>query len=279
MGDVGVQVRFEGLEVGPRPSPEELVLDVAEDLLGRPVVDAVALPGHALDDPGAPQPPAPCGVLVLPAHVAVQDRFGALGHPLQQPVEQGELLRHVRAPRRGPRHDLLAAEVVHRREVRLAPGLLELRDVGAHLLPRAVGGEVAPHDVLEGLAHDALVRVVLMVVGLAADTAADPHLAHHLEHGLVGDARAQLAAQAHGHLAVAASVGRAREDLRHGLAQLGPGRPLRVRQRVVVAGPGQAGALQQPPQLAPLRAQSPHGLGPRPGQRPSRSTRARNFFR
>ena len=31
-----------------------------------------------------------------------------------------------------------------------------------------------------------------MVVGLAADAAADPHLAHHLEHGLVGDAREDL---------------------------------------------------------------------------------------
>lgn len=53
-----------------------------------------------------------------------------------------------------------------------------------------------------------------MVVGLAADAAADPHLAHHLEHGLVGDARAQLGAQAHSHLPVAAAVGGAREDLR-----------------------------------------------------------------
>lgn len=42
-----------------------------------------------------------------------------------------------------------------------------------------------------------------MVVGLAADAAADPHLPHHLEHGLVGYARAQLGAQAHGDLAVA----------------------------------------------------------------------------
>lgn len=35
--------------------------------------------------------------------------------------------------RRGPGDDLLAAEVVDRREVGLAPGLLELGDVGAHL--------------------------------------------------------------------------------------------------------------------------------------------------
>lgn len=57
MGDVRVQVRLEGLEVGPCPSPEELVLHVTEDLLGGAVVDAVALSGHALDDPGVLQPP------------------------------------------------------------------------------------------------------------------------------------------------------------------------------------------------------------------------------
>ena len=40
MGDVRVQVRLEGFEVGPYPSPEELVLHVAEDLLGGTVVIA-----------------------------------------------------------------------------------------------------------------------------------------------------------------------------------------------------------------------------------------------
>ena len=279
MDYVGVEVRLEGLEVGPLPSPEELVLQMAEHLLRGPVVDAVALARHALDDPGVLQPPAPCGVLVLPAHVGVQHGGRALRHPLQQLVEQGRLLGHVGAGRRRPRHDLLAAEVVHRREVGLAPGLLELGDVGAHLLPRPVGGEVAPDDVLERLAHDAPVRIVPMVVGLAADAAADSHLPHHLEHGLIGDGHAELAAQAHGDLAVAAPVGRAREDLRHRAPQLRARRPGRVRQRVVVAGPRQAGALQQAPQLAPLCAQGAHGLDLRPGQSPSLSTRARNFFR
>ena len=279
MGDVRVQVRLEGLEVWPCPSPEELVLHVAEDLLGGAVVDAVALSGHALDDPGVLQPPAPCGVLVLPAHVAVEHRRRALGHLRQQLVEQLGLLRHVRTGRRRPRDYLLAAEVVHRREVGLAPGLLELGDVGAHLLPRPVGGEVAPDDVLERLAHDAPVRIVPMVVGLAADAAADPHLPHHLEHGLVGYAHAPLGAQAHGDLPVAAPVGRAREYLGGGLPELGPGGSLRVRQRVVVARPRQAGALQQAPQPVPLFAQGAHGLDLRPGQSPSLPTRARNFFR
>lgn len=279
MNHVVVEVRLERLEVWPCPSAEELVFDVAEDLLGGAVVDAVALPGHALDDPGSLQPPAPAGMLVLPARVRVQHGPCALRHPLQQTVEQELLLLHVGAGGGRPGHDLLAAEVVHRREVGLAPGLLELRHVGSHLPPRAVGGEVAPDDVLEGLADDAPVRVVPMVVGLAPDAAADPHLAHHLEHGLVGDARAQLGAQAHGHLPVAAAVGGAREDLRDRPAQLGPGRPGRVRQRVVVRGPREPRAREQVPQVVPVRPQRGHRLGPRPGQRPSRSTRARNFFR
>lgn len=189
------------------------------------------------------------------------------------------LLSHVGVQRRGPGDDLLAAEVVDRREVGLAPGLLELGDVGAHLLPRPVGGEVAPDDVLEGLSDLAPVRVVPVVVGLAADPAADAHLAHHLQHGLVGYAHAPLGAQAHGDLPVAAPVGGAREYLGGGLPELGPGGSLRVRQRVVVAGPGHAGALQQAPQPVPLFAQDPHGLDLRPGQSPSLSTRARNFFR
>ena len=84
-----------------------------------------------------------------------------------------------------------------------------------------------------------------MVVGLAADAAADSHLAHHLEHGLVGDHDAPLGAQAHGDLPVAAPVGGAREYLGDGVPELGPGGALRVRQRVVVARPGEPGALEQ----------------------------------
>ena len=221
MNHVVVEVRLERLEAWPCPSAEELVFDVAEDLLGGAVVDAVALPGHALDDPGSLQPPAPAGMLVLPAHVRVQHGPCALRHPLQQTVEQELLLLHAGAGGGRPGHDLLAAEVVHRREVGLAPGLLELRHVGSHLPPRAVGGEVAPDDVLEGLADDAPVGVVAVVAGLAAYPAANPHLAHDLEHGLVGDARAKLGAQAHGRLPVAAAVGGAREDLRDRPAQLG----------------------------------------------------------
>ena len=139
MDHVRIEVAFELLEARPVLAAEELIFDMAEDLLGRAVVDAVALPRHALHDARIMQPVNPARVLVLPAHIRVQDRVGALGHLGHELVQYAELLRHVRAQRRRPRHYLLAAEVVDRREVGLAPGLLELGHVGAHLLPRGVG--------------------------------------------------------------------------------------------------------------------------------------------
>ena len=84
-----------------------------------------------------------------------------------------------------------------------------------------------------------------MVVGLSADAAAYAHLAHHLQHGLVGYDGSLLGAQGHGYLTVTAPVGGAREYLGRGLPELGPRGRLRMRERVVVARPGQPGRLQQ----------------------------------
>ena len=161
--DVRVQLLLERLEVGELPAPEELVLDVAEQLLRRPVVEAVALAGHALHDSRLLQPAAVARVLVLPPHVGLHDRARALRDLRDEHVEHLLLLGHARAPRDRPRGDLLAAEVVRRREVRLAPPLLELGHVGAELLPRPVGGEVPAQHVLEGPADDAPVGVVPVV--------------------------------------------------------------------------------------------------------------------
>ena len=92
MDDVFVEVSLEVFEAAPFPPPEELVFQVAEHLLGRPVVDAVALPGHALHHAGLLQPLAPPGLLVLPAHVRVQYRPGAIGFLRHELVEQLMLL-------------------------------------------------------------------------------------------------------------------------------------------------------------------------------------------
>ena len=53
-----------------------------------------------------------------------------------------------------------------------------------------------------------------MVVALAPDAAADAHLVHDLQCGLVGYRHVLLGAQGHGDLPVSAAVGRAGEHLR-----------------------------------------------------------------
>ena len=245
MDDVLFEVSLELPERIPVAPSEELVLNVAEDLLGRAVVDAVALARHALGEAVLRESPDVRRVLVLPSHVGVQDRARALGLGRHEHGEHLLLLGEVRVLRDRPGDDLLAAEVVNRREVGLAERAFELRDVGAHLLPRAVRLEVTAEHVLEGLADLPFVRVVPMVVALAADTAAQAHLSHHLEHCLVGDAGAVDGAQLHRDLAVADAIGEPAEYLGDSRAQLGPGRLLRVRERVVVRRPGELGALQQ----------------------------------
>ena len=62
-----------------------------------------------------------------------------------------------------------------------------------------------------------------MVVRLAAYAAAQPHLTHHLQDRLVGDALSCLSAQAHGYLPVTAPVGGSRKDLGDLGPQIRPG--------------------------------------------------------
>ena len=251
MADVGLEVALEALEVAPVASPEELVLQVAEDLLGRAVVDAVAPARHALHEAVLPELRDVGRVLALPAHVGVQGGARALRLRRHEHGEHLLLLGEARALRDRPRHDLLAAEVVHGREVGLAEGALEPGDVGAHLLPGAVGGEVAAERVLEGLADLPPVGAVPVVVGLPADAAPEAHLAHHPEHRLVRYPRAVDGAQLHGHLPVSDAVREPAEDLGDPGAQLRPGRGLGMGQRVVVARPGEAGGPQEAGEVVP----------------------------
>ena len=164
------------------------------------------------------------------------DGVGALRHLGKQHREHLLLLHQARMLRYRPGNDLLAAEVVGRGQVGLAPPLLELGDVRAQLLPRPVGREVAAEQVIEGLADDALVGVVLVVVGLAPYAAAYAHLVHDLEHRLVRHGDFLLGTQAHRDLPVAAAVGGAREHLGDALPELRPCRRLRPLGLVVAVG-------------------------------------------
>lgn len=142
IGDAGVDLlleRFEG------PAPVELVLQMPEEPLHAGVVKAGRLPGHALDKPHLFQAFLIGDLPVLPALVGVEERgpFEAR----TQAVEHLQGLREVGAPRHRPRHDLVVAEVHHRRQVRLGPRHLELGDVGGELGRRGPRREVASRDV------------------------------------------------------------------------------------------------------------------------------------
>ena len=187
-------------------------------------------------------------MLVLPPHVHLHYRRGALRHGRLEHVEHLLLLGHVGMQRYRVRHDPLASEVADRREAGLAERALELGDVGAHLLPGPVGGEVAAEHVLERLADLAPVGAVPAAVGLPADAASQPHPAHRLEHRLVRYARAVHGPELHGYLSAAHAVGEPAEDLGDPRPQLGPGRRLGVGERVVVGRLRQRRRLEQVPQ-------------------------------
>ena len=72
MHDVRVQLGLEPLERVEHTAAVELVLQVAEDLLGRRVVQAVALAAHGLADAEAFELVPPPLVLVLPSHVGIK---------------------------------------------------------------------------------------------------------------------------------------------------------------------------------------------------------------
>lgn len=70
MDDVGVQLAFELFVRVEHTAAVELVLQVAEDLLGRRVVQAVALAAHGPADAEASELVPPPLVLVLPSHIS-----------------------------------------------------------------------------------------------------------------------------------------------------------------------------------------------------------------
>ncbi len=146
-------------------------------------------------------------MLILPPHIRVQNRLSSLGFGLHEYLKHLLLLDEVRTHRNGVGDNLFTGKVINRREVGLTKGKLELSDVGAQLLPRTIGREIATDDIGETLPHVPLVGVVPVVGPLTAYTAAQPHLTHHLQDRLIGDAFPFLSAQAHSYLSVTAPVG------------------------------------------------------------------------
>ena len=237
MDDVGVQFAFELFVRVELPASVELVLQVAEDLLGSGVVQAVALAAHGLADAEAFELVPPPSVLVLPSHVRVQDWLRA--------GEQAPLLPEVRTAAHVPGHDLLAGHVVHGSEVRLAARDLELGDVGPELGERTGRVEVAFEQVMHVIARLAPVRAVPPPRVPGADGASQSHAPHDPEHGFGGYARAELVDQAHAHLPVAAPVRGALPYLPYHRLHVRPGHVRRARQVMVVRGSRQPGYLEE----------------------------------
>ena len=278
MDDVGVQFAFELFVRVELAAAVELVLQVAEDLLGGGVVQAVALAAHGLADAEPLELVPPPLVLVLPSHVRVQDRLRAGGQALREHGEQTLLLVQVGTPAHVPGHDLLAGHVVHGREVRLAARHLELGDVGAELGERTGRVEVASEQVMHVIARLAPVRAVPPPRVPGADGASQSHAAHDPEHGLGGYARAELVDQAHAHLPVAAPVRGALPYLPYHRLHVRPGHMRRARQVMVVRGSRQPGYLEEVVEpVSPPREQSDDGASLAPRDLDAR--RARSFSR
>ena len=245
MDDVGVQFAFELFVRVELPASVELVLQVAEHLLGGGVVQAVALAAHGLADAKAFELVPPPLVLVLPSHVRVQDGLRAGGQALREHGEQAPLLPEVRTAAHVPGDDLLAGHVVHGSEVRLGAGDLELGDVGAELGERTGRVEVAFEQVMHVIARLAPVRAVPPPRVPGADGASQSHAPHDPEHALGRHLPSELVDQAHAYLSVAASVRRALPYLPYHRLHVRPGHVRRARQVMVVRGSRQPGYLEE----------------------------------
>lgn len=140
--DIAVEFPFELVERIEPASRVELVLEMAEHLFGGRVVQTVALAAHRLADAECFQPLPPPAVLVLPAHVRMQDRVRVMRNLGLQHGQEALLLGEIGMPGDVPGDDLLASHVVDGCEVGLRGGDLELGDVRSEFLEWRAGGEV-----------------------------------------------------------------------------------------------------------------------------------------
>lgn len=218
---------------------------MAEDLLGRRVVETVSLSAHRLDDAVVPQPFPPKNVLVLPAHVGMQNRCRSGRQPPLEHAEQTHLLGHVGVGADVPGEYLLAGHVIDGSEIRLAASDLELGDIGAELLEGARGVEVPAEHIGNKTSRVSPVGGVPSPWIRPPDLAPQPHPAHELENRLCRHLLTELFDQAHVYLPMSATVGAAVEDLGDQRLQIGSGRSSGMGEVVVVSGTGQSRYPQQ----------------------------------
>ena len=139
---------------------EHLPFQCSEERLHDAVVDAVALTGHRLDYPFFPKPFAVLPHLVLPALVAVEDQAFQVGVLRERLVQHPRCLPEVGQRRQVPCDDVGPEHVQYGRQVRLAEGAAELRDVGRPFLVRPRRREIAAYHVVRDRADGTQVRMV-----------------------------------------------------------------------------------------------------------------------
>jgi len=142
---------------------EHLVLHHPEERFHYAVVDAVPFPGHRLDDAFLLEPPLVIAMLVLPAHVAMEDQPFQIGMLREGLVQHPLGLLQVRGQGQVPRHDVAHPHVNDRGQIRFAERAVELGDVRRPFLVRPIRREVPVDEVARDMADLTDVGMVLLL--------------------------------------------------------------------------------------------------------------------
>ncbi len=228
-------------------SVEHLVLEGPEERFHDAVVDAVALPGHRLDDAHLPEPSLIHGMLVLPAHVAVHDEAAQIRVFAERHVEHPIRLFQVRGRGQVESHDVARSHVQDLRQIRLPERAAELGDVGRPFPVRGVAGEIPVYHVFRDPPCLPLVGTAFLPLPLAAQG----HLFHQPLDLLVVDGDA-LVPQGGVHPADAVSPFVSAEDVLDAFPQVRvPVRSGEPPQLEIVGRSALAGDLKEEAQAAP----------------------------
>ena len=143
VSDIGHKITLEALEAIQILSFEELILHMAEHLIGRSIVQTIRLAGQASRHVVLLRPFNPFWILILPPHIAVKNGAGAGRQNLYQGVEHLLLLEYVRRLSDGESQNLTEVKVNSLSEVCLAERQSKLSHVGTDLSEGGLSFEVA----------------------------------------------------------------------------------------------------------------------------------------
>ena len=162
---------------------EHLVLHHTEERFHYAVVDAVPFPGHRLDDAFLLEPSLVIDMLVLPAHVAMEDQPLQIGMLHEGLIQHPLGLLQVRGQGQVPRHDVAHPHVEDRGQIRFAERAVELGHVRRPFLVRLARHEVPADEVVRDMADLTDVGTVL----LFPSGRSQAELSHQPKHFLMVD--------------------------------------------------------------------------------------------